>query len=201
MGQFGQVLREIRTERGLTQGQLAYKAATTPEYISMLETGDRIPSTRLLVRLTNALSTTPDYLLRRAGMLDIREETLLAPEVQRIADVWALWPETHVKANARQMIIAVAGTLEYVRELDAEGKVGPNKDAEPEVQRVAHLLAACSEGELKAEVRAIITTFAETLEHVLDMLKGESENAVCEDQPASRGAKPQSPSLPITRRQ
>jgi len=125
MGKFGQVLREIRTERGLTQGQLAYKAHTTPEYISMLENNpEKMPTTGLLLRLTTALHTTPDYVLQRAGMLKTNSHAPLEPEVQRIAD----------------------------------------------------LLAACSEGELKAHVRAIISSVGETLEHVLEMPRDEEES-------------------------
>jgi len=133
MGEFGKVLREIRTERGLTQGQVAYKAQTSPEYISMLETGSRLNlGTDLLVRIAMALGTTPDYLLYRAGMLKTNSHAPLEPEVQRIADILALWPE----------------------------------------------------GELKANMRAIITTVAEMMEHVLRMLKDEAEKEGCDDQPA-----------------
>ena len=133
MGKFGQVLREIRTERGLTQGQLAYKADTTPEYISMLErSADRTPGTNLLVRLTTALGITPDYVLRRAGILNVSDHAPLDPEVQHIADLLAAWPE----------------------------------------------------GELKGNLRAIITIVGETLEHVLEMLKDEDEKEGCDDQPA-----------------
>jgi len=130
MGKFGQVLREIRTERGLTQGQLAYKARTSGEYISMLESGRRIPGTRLLIRLAIALGTTPDYMLRRAGMLKTNSHTPLEPEVQRIADLLASWPE----------------------------------------------------GQLKNQARAIIITTGETLEHVLGMIKEEAEKEGCDDQ-------------------
>lgn len=115
MGKFGQVLRELRTERGLTQGQVAYKADTTPEYISMLENNpEKMPTTGLLVRLTRALGTTPDYMLRRAGMLETNSHTPLEPEVQRIADLLATWPEGQLKNQARAIVITTGETLEHV---------------------------------------------------------------------------------------
>jgi len=113
---FGQVLREMREERKLTQGQLSYKAQTTAEYISMIENGDRTPATGLLIRLTKALGTTPDYMLRRAGMLETNSHTPLEPEVQHIADLLATWPEGQLKSAARAIVITTGETLEHVLE-------------------------------------------------------------------------------------
>ena len=117
----GQVLKELRLEQGFTQGQVAYKADTAPEYISMLETGLRkSPSAQLLARIAMALGTSPDYILTRAGILKDGEHAPLEPEVQHIADILASWPETTQKRNARQVIITVAETLSQIRELDGE---------------------------------------------------------------------------------
>ncbi|HUW08279.1 MAG TPA: helix-turn-helix transcriptional regulator [Anaerolineae bacterium] len=113
---FGQVLREMREERKLTQGQLSYKAQTTAEYISMIENGDRTPATGLLIRLTKALGTTPDYMLRRAGMLETNSHTPLEPEVQHIADLLSTWPEGQLKSAARAIVITTGETLEHVLE-------------------------------------------------------------------------------------
>ena len=117
----GEVLKELRLEQGFTQGQIAYKADTAPEYISMLETGLRkSPSAQLLARIAMALGTTPDYILARAGILNTREHAPLEPEVQHIVDILASWPESTQKQNARQMIITVAETLSQIRELAGE---------------------------------------------------------------------------------
>jgi len=117
MVRFGVVLKEMRAERGWTQGQLAYKADTTPEYISILENNpEKVPATGLLVRLTRALGTTPDYMLRRAGMLETNSHTPLEPEVQHIADLLATWPEGQLKSAARAIVITTGETLEHVLE-------------------------------------------------------------------------------------
>ena len=110
----GQVLSEMRRERGWSQRLLAYRAKTSSAYISMLEHGNRTPATALLIRLTTALGTTPDYVLRRAGMLETNNHTPLEPEVQRIADLLAAWPESDVKGNMRAIITTVGETMEHV---------------------------------------------------------------------------------------
>ena len=110
----GQVLSEMRRERGWSQRLLAYRAKTSSAYISMLEHGNRTPATALLIRLTTALGTTPDYVLRRAGMLETNSHTPLDPEVQHIADMLAAWPEDESKANMRAIITSVGETMEHV---------------------------------------------------------------------------------------
>jgi len=114
MPTLGQVLGEMRRERGWSQRLLAYRAKTSSAYISMLEHGNRTPATALLIRLTTALGTTPDYVLRRAGMLETNSHTPLEPEVQRIADLLAAWPESDVKGNMRAIITTVGETMEHV---------------------------------------------------------------------------------------
>jgi transcriptional regulator with XRE-family HTH domain len=60
----GQRLRQIRTQRGLSQGALAKLVATDAQYISKLERGVRVSvSTTTLERLVHALHVSADYLL------------------------------------------------------------------------------------------------------------------------------------------
>ena len=125
----GGVLKEIRLERGLTQGQVAYKADTAPEYISMLESGHRkSPSAQLLARISLALGTTPDYILTRAGILNSKERRPLEPEVQELDDILAAWPETTLKRNAREVIITVVETLSAIKGMDGEATLGEHCD-------------------------------------------------------------------------
>ena len=125
----GIVLKELRGERGLTQGQLAYKADTVPEYIGMLESGARKkPSAELLTRIAMALGTTPDYVLTRAGILNSNERRPLEPEVQELDDILAAWPETTLKRNAREVIITVVETLSAIKGMDDEATLGEHSD-------------------------------------------------------------------------
>ena len=57
----GERLRRLRTERGLSQRQLA-QAGISYAYISRLEAGDRRPSVRAIRVLARALGVTPEYL-------------------------------------------------------------------------------------------------------------------------------------------
>ena len=60
----GHRLRQIRAQRGLSQGALAKLVATDAQYISKLERGVRVSvSTTTLERLVHALHVSSDYLL------------------------------------------------------------------------------------------------------------------------------------------
>jgi transcriptional regulator with XRE-family HTH domain len=52
---FGAHLRELRTARGLTQGQLADRCRSNVPFISNLERGLSAPSLAMLLRLAEAL--------------------------------------------------------------------------------------------------------------------------------------------------
>ena len=125
----GEVLKQLRLERGMTQGQVAYKADTVPEYISMLESGTRAnPSAELLTRLAVSLGVTPDYILTRAGILNSSERRPLEPEVQELDDILAAWPETTLKRKAREVIITVVETLSAIKGMDDEATLGEHSD-------------------------------------------------------------------------
>lgn len=58
----GQIIRELREERGLTQEGLAFEAGVTSSYISRIERGERrIPNTTL-ESIAGALGSTASYL-------------------------------------------------------------------------------------------------------------------------------------------
>lgn len=58
---------KIRTEKRLTQAQLAEKLNVQQSTISMIETGERNPSADLLLRMASALGVTVDELIGKAG--------------------------------------------------------------------------------------------------------------------------------------
>lgn len=59
----GKRIAARRKELGLKQYQLNEKAGLSDKYISCIETGKSIPSIDVLMRICDALETTPDYLL------------------------------------------------------------------------------------------------------------------------------------------
>ncbi|MGH2755520.1 MAG: helix-turn-helix domain-containing protein [Actinomycetota bacterium] len=62
---FGEVLREVRLERGLSQEELALACDRHRTYISLLERGVNSPSLRTILQLADALGVRPSDLLRR----------------------------------------------------------------------------------------------------------------------------------------
>jgi transcriptional regulator with XRE-family HTH domain len=55
---FGQVLKELRLEAGLTQEELGFEAGVDRVYVSLLERGQRSPSLAVTFDLAKALGTT-----------------------------------------------------------------------------------------------------------------------------------------------
>jgi len=61
---FGKTLRELRTERGLSQWALADKAGLDHNYVGMIERGERNPAVVNVVKLAKALDVAPSELFR-----------------------------------------------------------------------------------------------------------------------------------------
>lgn len=59
-------LSKLRKEAGLTQGQLAERVGVTASAIKAWENGRRMPSTRCLMALYQALNMTADDIARVA---------------------------------------------------------------------------------------------------------------------------------------
>jgi transcriptional regulator with XRE-family HTH domain len=62
---FGEVLKEVRTARGMSQDAIAFASDLDHTYISLLERGLRQPSLSTLFSLAAALDTTAEELVRR----------------------------------------------------------------------------------------------------------------------------------------
>jgi len=61
---FGAHLRQLRTDRGMTQAQLAENARTSTPFISQLERGVTTPTLGMLLRLADALECRPSELIK-----------------------------------------------------------------------------------------------------------------------------------------
>ena len=64
MNNFGERLKNIRVEKGLTQDQLATSCNTSAGLIRHLEKSRRKPGYDMLVSLCNVLNISPEYLLQ-----------------------------------------------------------------------------------------------------------------------------------------
>lgn len=65
VSRFPAILREARTEKGLSQEQLADQAGLHRTYISQIERGVKSPSLRSLEQITDALEIPLWVLLKR----------------------------------------------------------------------------------------------------------------------------------------
>lgn len=62
---FGEVLQELRRERGLSQEQFGFECELHRTYISLLERGKRIPSLTTIIQLAIALKVPPSEIVQR----------------------------------------------------------------------------------------------------------------------------------------
>ena len=60
---FGDRLKELRKEYGLTQQQLAEKLGVSKSVVSFYELKDRAPSPDIVIKLSYIFNTTTDYML------------------------------------------------------------------------------------------------------------------------------------------
>ena len=70
---FGQRVKKLRREKGLTQIQLADELYISESYIALIEADKRNPSMDIMIKLADYFRVTSDYLIR--GRSDIREQS------------------------------------------------------------------------------------------------------------------------------
>jgi len=61
---FGQVLRALRRDAGLSQEQLAFAAEIERNFVSLIERGVNQPTIRVIFKLANALRVPPSKMIR-----------------------------------------------------------------------------------------------------------------------------------------
>lgn len=85
-------IKQLRTENGLTQAELAEKVSLTYIQIGRYEKGKSTPSADVLKKLANALNTTTDYLMN--GKSEQVEAQLTDKElIKQFQEVQKLNPE------------------------------------------------------------------------------------------------------------
>jgi XRE family transcriptional regulator, regulator of sulfur utilization len=70
----GRAIRELRTERGLSQEALAHEADTHPTWISHLESGRKNPSWALVKRIAGALGLSLSEFVAAVERFEVRSE-------------------------------------------------------------------------------------------------------------------------------
>jgi len=61
---FGEVLKELRKEAGISQEQLAYECELDRSFISMLERGLRMPTIETLFKISKAFKKAPFEIIK-----------------------------------------------------------------------------------------------------------------------------------------
>lgn len=59
----GKKIKQLRKEKGWSQAEFGKKIGVHPQYVSAWETGDKVPSAEALVKLSQILDVSTDYLL------------------------------------------------------------------------------------------------------------------------------------------
>jgi XRE family transcriptional regulator of biofilm formation len=76
MQRFGEKLRILRTQHGMTLQELAYKLGLTAHgYISELESGKKKPTAEFILNVARLFNVTTDQLLKDELELDTDAET------------------------------------------------------------------------------------------------------------------------------
>lgn len=70
---FGDALREVRKEKGLSQERLALDSGLDRTYVSLIERGSQSPTIRTVVKLAAVLQVRPSEIV-------LRMEALMSPE-------------------------------------------------------------------------------------------------------------------------
>ena len=70
-------LRELRTNNGLSQRNVAQRLGVSPSIISSYETGERTPSVENLLALSYLYHCSTDYLLGREGF---KQQTIISAD-------------------------------------------------------------------------------------------------------------------------
>jgi len=70
----GEILRQLRKERGLSQEELALESGYHRTYISLLERGQKNPLLRTIFELAKALEVAPSEIVERVQTLTIHRQ-------------------------------------------------------------------------------------------------------------------------------
>lgn len=74
--EFGERLRELREEKGITRDALAGKLSVSYSAVSKYETNVRFPDREALIRLADFFDVSLDYLLCRSDIRETAEKIL-----------------------------------------------------------------------------------------------------------------------------
>lgn len=87
MVDFGNNLKTLRLQNGLTQAQVAQKLDVTKSVISAYETGLRLPSYDILINISKIFKVSTDYLLGLENIRELDLSGLTEEEIQALLNL------------------------------------------------------------------------------------------------------------------
>ena len=87
MVDFGNNLKTLRLQNGLTRAQVAQKLGVTKSVISAYETGLRLPSYDILINISRIFKVSTDYLLGLENIREIDLSGLTEEEIQALLNL------------------------------------------------------------------------------------------------------------------
>ena len=121
--QLGKRIRLVRKEKGHTGEELAELCHISPTYLRQIESGAKIPSLPLFVKLCNALNVSPAYLFAdvcrnmEASAAFLMDQMVERDDLGEYEYIKALWRN----ATPGQLALALAivrSVLEQLQELE-----------------------------------------------------------------------------------
>src|SRR5215204_5277344 len=121
MAEFGAEVKRLRTERRLTQAELAFYSKTSQPTINQIETGKRNPSAETLIKIANALGVeVVDLFPKAQSQLSLEELAAGTPLLEKVLD--AARQDAKKKAQASNRAVSSEGRTQ-VRFASAEDRV------------------------------------------------------------------------------
>ena len=87
MVDFGNNLKTLRLQNGLTQVQVAQKLGVTKSVISAYETGLRLPSYDILINISKIFRVSTDFLLGLENIRELDLSGLTEEEIQALLNL------------------------------------------------------------------------------------------------------------------
>src|ERR1700755_1306152 len=126
---FGQRLKHLRRQRGLTLSELGERVGRAPSQLSLLENGKREPKLSLLKSLAAALTVPVEELLRRQAPHRRAPLEIALEEAQR-DPIYASLALPRLKVSARvpnDVLEHILGLYEELRARQARGTATPEE--------------------------------------------------------------------------
>ena len=82
----GQAIQRARNERGMSQQELSEKTGITRTFLSLIETGSRLPSYDTLRRISSSLGRDANELLVEAKLDDYDKDFRLASLLMKLVE-------------------------------------------------------------------------------------------------------------------